>query len=317
MSRPLLTFLLLFSNLPAFAWGFFGHRKINELAIYTLPKPLFGFYKLYADYITEHAVDADKRRYMVQEEACRHYLDGDFYEHCVPIDTIPKFYSDACKKYGKDTVDAHGIVPWHIQTMMYRLTEAFKTKDITAILKLSADLGHYVGDCHVPLHSTSNYNGQKTGQTGIHGLWESRLPELFSQKYDLFTGIAIYCEHPLNATWLAYQQSFSLVDSVLETEKKISGQFAETEKYAFEKRGSETIKVYSREFSMAYQSALGNMVEERMRASIILLGNLWYTCWVNAGQPDLPVSAKDNFPKEKEDETDEKDPGKKMLGREE
>ena len=29
------------------------------------------------------------------------------------------------------------------------------------------------------------------------------------------------------------------------------------------------------------------MVEERMRASIVLLGSFWYTAWVNAGQPDL------------------------------
>jgi hypothetical protein len=44
-------------------------------------------------------------------------------------------------------------------------------------------LGHYIGDAHVPLHTTSNYNGQKTNQHGIHGLWESRIPEqLFDER---------------------------------------------------------------------------------------------------------------------------------------
>ncbi len=315
--RLFLTVFLIFLHQALYAWGFYGHKKINETAIYTLPKPLFGFYKMHAKFITEHAVDADKRRYMIPEEACRHYLDGDFYEHYAPIDTIPRFYKDACLKYGEDTVKAHGIVPWQIQTVMFRLTEAFKLKDIPKIIRLSADLGHYVGDCHVPLHASSNYNGQKTGQEGIHGLWESRLPELFNSEYDLFTGLSVYCEHPLNSTWKAYEQSFSLVDSVLKTEKKVSLNFDEAKKYTFEKKGSNTIKVYSQEFSMAYHHALGNMVEERMRASIILLGSLWYTCWVNAGQPDLPNMPLETLPAEKEDMIDENNPTQRMLGRDE
>jgi hypothetical protein len=298
------------------AWGFYGHKKINEIAIYTLPKPLFAFYKLNAKYITEHAVDADKRRYIVEDEACRHYLDGDFYEYAAPIDTIPQFYKDAILKYGEDTVKAHGIVPWHIQTMMYRLTEAFKTKDFVKILKLSADLGHYVGDCHVPLHATSNYNGQKTNQVGIHSLWESRLPELFNNEYDLFTGLAVYSDHPVKATWLAYSQSFALVDSVLVIEKNVSKKFTESKKYSFEKKGTTTIKVYSKEFSEAYHIALGTMVEDRMRASIILLGSFWYTCWVNAGQPDLSQVNAINLPADEDEIKDDKKKVVKTKGHE-
>ena len=269
------------------AWGFYGHKKINEIAIYTLPKPLFEFYKSNAKYVIEHSVDPDKRRYMFEGEACRHYLDGDHYEKSAPFDTLPHFYKDAILKYTEDTIKAHGIVPWYIQTVMYQLTEAFKNKDYVRILKLSADLGHYVGDCHVPLHATSNYNGQKTNQVGIHGLWESRLPEMFENEYDLFTGLASYNAHPVNATWLAYSQSFTLVDSVLDMEKKVSLNFKDAQKYSFEKKGNTTIKVYSKAFSEAYQFAVGYMVEERMRASIVLLGSFWYTAWVNAGQPDL------------------------------
>ena len=110
-------------------WGFYGHKKINEIAIYTLPKPLFEFYKSNAKYVIEHSVDPDKRRYMFEGEACRHYLDGDHYEKSAPFDTLPHFYKDAILKYTEDTIKAHGIVPWYIQTVMYQLTEAFKNKD--------------------------------------------------------------------------------------------------------------------------------------------------------------------------------------------
>ena len=61
---------------------------------------------------------------------------------------------------------------------------AFIEKDSDKILKYSADLGHYIADAYVPLHTTENYNGQLTGQKGIHAFWESRLPELFSEDYN-------------------------------------------------------------------------------------------------------------------------------------
>jgi hypothetical protein len=298
------------------AWGFYGHRKINETAVYTLPKPLFGFYKQHVDYLVKHATDADNRRYVVEAEACRHFLDGDHYESHLPLDTIPKFYKDACLKYTEDSVLSHGIVPWHIQTMMFRLTEAFKSKDIQKILKYSADLGHYIGDCHVPLHSTSNYNGQKTGQSGIHALWESRLPELFNPDFDLFTGLAVYQKNTVNAIWKAFGESYGLVDSVLKTERLISSRFTPDLKYAFEPKGNTSVRVYSKEFCHAYHEALGHMVEERMRASIVMLGSFWYTCWVNAGQPDLPDMP---LPEQAEDQEQKKanelmEKGK-MLGR--
>jgi hypothetical protein len=314
--RLLMLIALIINAQKINAWGFYAHKLINETAVYTLPKPLFGFYKLHVDYIKSHAVDADKRRYLIAEEACRHFLDGDFYERKAPIDTIPKYYKTACEKYGEDTVKQHGIVPWQIQFVMYQLTEAFKEKNSSKILKLSADLGHYVGDCHVPLHATSNYNGQKTNQVGIHGLWESRLPELYTIDYDLFTGLAIYIEKPVDSIWKAYEQSFTLVDSVLKTEKEITKKYPEDQKYSFENKGKTMLKVYSKDFCDSYHNALGNMVENRLKASIVLLGSLWYTCWVNAGQPDL-----ENMPiieQEKEALPDENSlEDKKMIGREE
>jgi hypothetical protein len=42
-----------------------------------------------------------------------------------------------------------------------------------------------------------------------------------------------------------------------------------------------------REFADAYQIALQDMVERRMRAAIHAVGSAWYTAWVDAGQPDL------------------------------
>jgi hypothetical protein len=99
---------------------------------------------------------------------------------------LPRGWNEAAAKYTEDTLVKYGIVPWWIQTMHRRLTAAFKEKDGAKILKLSADIGHYIGDAHVPLHASSNHNGQHTGQHGIHGFWESRVPELLAEKEWIF-----------------------------------------------------------------------------------------------------------------------------------
>ena len=273
--------------IPVFSWGFFAHKMINRLAVFTLPESLLLFYKTNIEYITEHAVDADMRRYSDPEEACRHYIDLDYYEVNVPIDTVPKYWKDAVAKYSEDTLKAYGIVPWHINLMKYKLTEAFKAKDVDRILKISADIGHYIGDAHVPLHSTENYNGQKTNQHGIHGFWESRLPELFSDKYDFFVGRAKYIDNVQMAAWAASEGSYAAKDSVLDFERKLNTTYGSDRKYSNEQRGQAMIKVYSKEYSEAYHNMLDNQVERRIRASVLTVGSIWYTAWVDGGQPDL------------------------------
>jgi hypothetical protein len=271
-------------------WGFFGHKKINELAVYTLPEEMFGFYKAHLDFLIEHSVDPDKRRYGIKGEAERHYIDMDHYCDSFPCDpfiNVPKHWNDAVAKFSEDSLRAHGIVPWHVNLMCYQLTEAFRTENIDRILRLSAELGHYVGDAHVPLHTTSNYNGQKTDQRGIHGFWESRLPELYEPQYDFFVGKANYIESTLDFIWARVEESFHAVDTVLNFEADLNRTFPSDQKYAYEDRGQTNMKVYSRDYSAAYHTMLDNQVERRMRTAVISLGSIWYTCWVNAGQPDL------------------------------
>jgi hypothetical protein len=267
-------------------WGFYAHQKINRTAVFTLPPEMIGFYKYNIQYITENAVNPDKRRYAVKEEAPRHYIDIDVYGDSA-IYKMPRYWFDAVKQYGEDSLQAYGIVPWHVNLVAYQLTEAFKEKDRERILRLSADLGHYIADSNVPLHTTENYNGQLTGQYGIHGFWESRLPELYVQDYDFFIGQATYIENTQLYIWQAVEQSHAALDSVLSYEKELTTKYQQDEKYSSEMRGNVNTKVYSRDFSRAYHKMLSGQVERQMRKAIKMVGDFWYTAWVNAGQPDL------------------------------
>ncbi|PCJ85374.1 MAG: S1/P1 Nuclease [Flavobacteriales bacterium] len=293
----IISFLLFARPQTLSSWGFFAHKKINRLAVLTLPPGMIGFYKKNIEYVTEHAIDPDKRRYAMEGEAPRHYIDIDHYSEEDPFGVMPRKWNDAVEKFTEDTLMAYGIVPWHIDKMVWRLTKAFKEENFGLILKYSADLGHYVGDSYVPLHTTENYNGQMTGQRGIHGFWESRLPELFAdEQYDFFVGRAKYIEYVLNHSWETVEASYAAKDSVLLFEAKLTEEYPSDRKYNYETRGTVTMKTYSREFSKLYHIHLNGMVERRMKGAVITTGSLWYTAWVNAGKPDLDKFSEKTIP---------------------
>lgn len=268
------------------SWGFFAHKKINRLAVFTLPPEMLGFYKANILYLTEKAVNPDMRRYIMPEEAPRHYIDVDVYGDSA-VYKMPRYWSDAIEKYSEDTLQAYGIGPYHINKVSRWLTAAFKNRNGEQILRLSSDLGHYIADANVPLHTTENYNGQLTGQYGIHGFWESRLPELFSENYDLLSGQAEYVPNLQLYAWQAVVNAHEALDSVLLFEKELTAKYPESKKYGYEEKGQRTIRTHSYRFSRDYHQKLDGMVERRMKASIKMVGDFWMSCWVKAGQPDL------------------------------
>ncbi|MFN3999350.1 zinc dependent phospholipase C family protein [Algoriphagus sp.] len=267
-------------------WGFYGHQLINQQAVYSLPPELIGFYKPHIQFITEKAVNPDRRRYAVKGEAEKHYIDLDHYGDSA-LFILPKYWFEAIEKIPEDSLRQNGIGPWSAYLTMVSLTKAFEQKNSQAILRLSADLGHYLGDLNVPLHTTKNYNGQLTGQEGIHGFWESRIPELMAKDYSLWVGKAEYVEKPQLAIWDAVENAHNQVDSVLRIERELTQSFPEDQKFSYEERNGLTVRVYSRDFTEAYAQALDRQVERQMKRSIKMIADFWYTAWINAGQPDL------------------------------
>ena len=357
MIQSILFTLLLLSSQE---WGFFGHRLINKVAVFTLPTEMTGWYKPYIDYISEHAVDPDKRRYATKHEAVRHYIDLDhwgelpfdhmprswdkvlalnlelfqingtdtvYFLRALPYttwtDTIPDYQSRLTlvrkyylKQYYEDVAlipcdsllvimpearceggdlmmadqfSAHGIVPYHLVTMQNRLTSAFEERNLDKVLRVSAELGHYIADACVPLHTTSNYNGQLTGQTGIHAFWESRIPELFAiEDFDMVVGGASYIEDPSAYFWSLVLSSHKEVNQVLDIEKALSQTFPSDKQFCFVDRLNANIRTQCPEYALAYHQAMNNMVEDRFRVAVKALGDAWYTAWINAGQPLPP-----------------------------
>src|SRR4051794_38515860 len=123
MKKSGLVFICICFSHQSFCWGFYCHKLVNYYAVFLLPPEMMTLYKKHIQYLNDHAVDPDKRRYAVKEEAARHYIDMDHYGK-YPFNSLPRTWIEATKKYSEDSLKAYGIVPWHIQIMLARLTKA-------------------------------------------------------------------------------------------------------------------------------------------------------------------------------------------------
>ncbi len=273
------------------SWGTFGHEHINRAAVFSLPPELQPFFYNHIDFITQESTVPDIRKYTLSDrsENARHFID---LENFPAIDSMPKTMEEAKKKWDEKFLNQNGILYWYVPELMEKLTAAFKEKKKTEILFLAADLGHYLGDTHMPLHTSVNHDGQLTNQKGIHALWESRLPDIYGLSYNYQLGKAQYIEN-IQAEFLKIiLHSHQLKDSLLLKDSGLKKTFAENKIYKLDLNGQVLKNKYGKpNFSDDYASALhqvlNGMVEKQMRASIQTTANFWYTAWVNAGSPDL------------------------------
>ncbi|HET6991499.1 MAG TPA: zinc dependent phospholipase C family protein [Bacteroidia bacterium] len=273
------------------SWGIFGHEHINRSAVFALPPQLRVFFYNHIDFVTQESTVPDLRKYTMgdKSENPRHFID---LENFGSVDSLPKTMADLKLKYDDKFLQKNGILPWYIEDMMEKLTNAFKEKRKTEILFIAADLGHYLGDAHMPLHTSSNYDGQLTNQKGIHALWEAQIPEMFGDNYNFYTGDAKYIEDVPKETWNIIFTTHRLADTLLAKDLQLRTKFPGDKMYRKDDAGNMVkntfgVPVFSDDYAKQLNDLLNGMVEKQMKASISSVADFWYTAWVNAGKPDL------------------------------
>jgi len=267
------------------SWGFLVHRTINQLAVYSLPEPLQSYFHQDQNYLVANAPRPDIRRNTDKSEATKHFIDLEAYGPNA-ANNMPLNWADAVKKYSEDTLLKYGWAPYLIINELDKLTSAFRSKNKDSILFYAADIGHYIGDVHVPLHTTINYDGQLTNQKGLHSMWESFIPELRIDQYQLYNAHkATYLKNPSEALWEDIRKAASLVPEMLAVEQEVSIQFKPETKYKTQMRYGKETKLYTKEFAEAYANGLGSTINTQLIASSNMIADFWYTAWVNAGKP--------------------------------
>jgi hypothetical protein len=271
---------LLLCPSPARAWGFDAHKFIISRAIDILPQPLRPFFDANRAFIVEHAIDPDLWRVAgFAEEPPNHFLDFDAYGK-YPFTDLPRDYDEALKKYGIDELRQNGLVPWRTHEMAGRLIRGFQALKKNGpyahsdIRLFSAILGHYVADAHVPLHAVLNYNGQLTGQTGIHNRWEDELFTRYQKQLVIKPGPLKSITHERDFIFETLLESFQVADDVLTADKEAIGN-----RDVYDDRYFETLFARTRP-----------VMEKRVNDAITAVASIITSAWEQAGKPPLPAT---------------------------
>jgi hypothetical protein len=264
----------------AAAWGFEAHKFIVSRAIDILPEPIRPFFEMHRAEIVERSIDPDLWRTAgFAEEPPNHFLDLDAYGK-FPFTDLPREYDEALKKHGVDKLKRNGLVPWRTHEIAGRLIRGFEAlhKDgpyaRNDIRFFSAIIGHYVADAHVPLHSVLNYNGQLTGQTGIHNRWEDELFLRYRQQLVLKPAAPKRIQHERDYIFETLLESSQLVAAVLAADKEAIGDR----------------KVYDDPYFEALWARTRSVMEQRLSQSIAGVASMIATAWEVAGKPALSAT---------------------------
>jgi hypothetical protein len=286
MKRRIVIVCCVFSALFCSSWGYLVHRTTTQLAVYQLPKSLQPLFHMNIEALVKASVWPDERRKQDSTEAPKHFIDLEIYE--VAGAQIPKSWNEAVANYSKDSLEKYGYLPYTIVAMQEKLTAAFRSANLDSVLFYAADLAHYIGDAHVPLHTTINYDGQLTNQKGLHSLWESTIPELELKGYNLYArNRARYVRNKEERIWSAVRGAQALLPQLFLQEREATKAFADSTKFRTQVRNGKETKTYTAAFARAYSRQLGNTINRQLLHTSRMIADFWYTAWVDADRPPV------------------------------
>lgn len=254
-------------------WGWGSHRFINDAAVDHLPAAM-SFFQDHRDYLSDHSTDPDTD----QDPGNYHYIDIDYYPEFF-AGTLPHTWEDMIALYGQDIMEENGLIPWVIDWWMADLTTLMENGSWDDVWQVAAELGHYVGDSHQALHLTLNYNGQLTGNYGIHSRYETHLINPHLSEISFPDSVAHYWENPLDSIFAYIEDIYPLVDMIIEADDRAITR--------------------DPNYHDAYYTHMWEDLEDvtiwSLNRAVVDLANIWYTAWVNAGSPFPPGVGVDNM----------------------
>jgi hypothetical protein len=265
---------------PAFAWGLVGHRLIMSRAIDLLPPELKPFFVKHRDEIVVRVVDPDTWRVVGWPENPHHFLDFGVPEYGkFPFETLPRSYDAALQKFGRATLERNGLLPWRLAEFFGQLQRGFEgfrresTFAATDVIVFSASASHYIQDAHQPFHGTDNYDGQLTGQRGIHARFETALVERFQARLTLNPAPPKAITNPRDDSFRVLLDSYQLVDAILQADKQAVA-------------GKET---YDDDYYERLFTAVKPVLDRRISEAISATASLIIGAWEAAGRPTVAL----------------------------
>ena len=263
---------------PALAWGTAAHRYIMRRAIDLLPAEIRPFFVHFRDELVLRVVDPDVWRSAGWEDDPNHFLDfgvkefGDY-----PFTALPREYGAAIEKFGMATLKRDGLLPWREAEefgSLRRAFEGFKREGGFApadTVLFAAAASHYIQDAHQPLHASNNYDGQLTGQAGVHSRFESALFDRFESRLTINPAAPTPITNARDAAFDALLASYQLVQPLLDADKAAIA-------------GKDT---YDDEYFERFLASVKPMLEKRISDSITATASVIAGAWEAAGKPEV------------------------------
>ncbi len=264
---------------PAFAWGAVAHRYIMRRSIELLPPQIKPFFERFEDELILRSNDPDLWRVAgFDEEVPNHQLDFGVSDYGpYPFTALPREYGAAIEKFGVATVRRHGTLPWRLEEQfgnLRRTMAGFGTGFPYAggnTVLFTAVLNHYLGDATEPFHLYNNYDGQLTGQNGVHSRFESELFERSGSRLTIDPAPPKLVPDVDAFIWDLLLASYKGNEPVLAADKEaIAGR-----------------TTYDDEYFEAFFGRVKPILERQIGAAITATASLIVTAWEQAGRPVL------------------------------
>jgi hypothetical protein len=258
------------------AWGYAGHRLIMERAIALLPPELKPFFEKHRVEVVVRVVDPDQWRLTGWDDDPNHFLDFGAREYGeYPFEALPREYDKALEKFGMTVLKRNGLLPWREMEMygyLRRTFEELKRESpytVSNLVLFAPVASHYLQDAHQPFHATDNYDGQLTGQAGIHSRFERDLIERYGARLQLRPAPAATIASVRDFMFETLLKSYQRTAPILQADKEaIAGKDAYDDAY-FE----------------AFFTKVKPVLEQSLSESITATASLIVTAWEAAGRP--------------------------------
>ncbi len=208
-----------------------------------------------------------------------HYIDIDNYPSFFTGD-FPRAYEDAIALYGESFVRAQGTGPWtfvdHVESLTYLMAAAADADDWEELLNTAAVQAHYIEDLHNPFHLTRNYNGQFTGNLGIHARYEGEMIVRHFDEVTFSPSSAEYLPSLLDFVFDGIDDHYPYIEDVLAADDRYAG-------------------LPTNEYYAGMWADTGEFTRELLQEASEAVADSWYTAWIDAGSPTtfLPVAEGD------------------------
>lgn len=320
-------FSMLVAN-TAFAWGERGHDLITRVAVQNLRsltddnqavvKPFVARDHMLAHlsnvpdivwrapYMSDADRTANFSTHFINLE--RVYEDVGSWED-LPMDYL-QYTKDAKAKELRPT--EVGTAPWRILQLYGQLVAALQEASnvttekeledrVNKALLYAGIMSHFVGDLANPHHTTANYDGQLTGQRGLHGYFETDVVA------ELPMDLALEIQTQAKESWLNAYSEIEKADILGDPQKLVWALLANShrnlprllaldKKHSLLKPGKDDKDYAERKTPKQVAEQYQSFAVERLAVGASALSQLWLLAWQEAGSPDLSKFRSYHYP---------------------